>query len=320
MIKSGHSSIFTLIRRKNGLILSGGSERLLGTQGNYIRVWEMKQRNSMDSIIPGQIESLSIVQLCNGDLISGGSDGNLHYWRDNKKLSHPTKTPHPRVYALSLLPTGDLVSGGDDDTVQIWRSGQPVARVSADQGGVTSLASLADGTLLSGGRDGSVRAWSIKETMIRPTIRIQTRHGAVWAIASLPNGDLLTGGDDGLLRRWRQNRQVGTTIKTPHTTVVSLVIRRNGDWVSGGTSGDIQIWRNSQPLGDYFQVASGSVWSLLENRQGDLMSANGDGTLFVYPSASRAIHKACLQLKASRMLVDPQEPAEYEAIRLCSSM
>jgi WD40 repeat protein len=320
MIKSGHSSIFALIRRNSGLILSGGSERLMETQGNYIRVWDMKERNNMDNIIPGQIESLSIVQLCNGDLISGGSDGYLHYWRDIKKLSHPTKTVHPRVYALSLLPSGDLVSGGDDDTFQVWRSGQAVARVSAGQRGVTSLATLPDGTLLSGGRDGSVRAWSIKEKIVIPTDRFQTRHGAVWAIASLPDGDLLTGGDDGLLRRWRHSRQVGTTIKTPHTTVVSLVIRRNGDWVSGGSSGDLQIWRNSQPLGDYFQVASGSVWSLLENRQGELMSANGDGTLFVYPSASRAIQKACLQLKGSRMLVDPDEPAEYEAIRLCSSL
>jgi WD40 repeat protein len=316
-IKSGHSSIFTLLRRNNGRLLSGGSERLAIGPSNYVRIWELKNQLDDHRIQVNQKESLSIVELCNGDLISGGSDGYLYHWRGKHRLGYPIKTPHRRVYALTVLSSGDLVSGGDDGSFVIWRHGQPVSKTISSQGGVSSLSALQDGSFLSGGRDGSIKHWSLKGP-IRLKQTIQTRHGAVWAITPLANGDLLTGGDDGTLRRWRRGQQVGAAIKTPHTTVVSLVVKRNGDWVSGGSGGDIQIWRHGKPLGDYFQVASGSVWSLAELRHGDLVSANGDGSLSVYPTPAAAIAKACHQLLLSSQGNEPVDPAEAEALKLCA--
>jgi hypothetical protein len=318
-IRSGHSSIFTLLRRNNGSLLSGGSERLAFGPKNYIRTWEIKSHQEKHWIRANQMESLSIVELCNGDLISGGSNGFLYHWRGGQRLGNPIKTPHRRVYALAVLPSGDLVSGGDDGTFVMWRNGQPVSKSISSQGGVTSLSALRDGSFLSGGRDGSIKHWSVNGRLSAERT-MQTRHGAVWAISPLPNGDLLTGGDDGSLRRWRKGRQIGASIKTPHTTVVSLVVKRNGDWVSGGSGGDIQIWRHGKPLGDYFQVATGSVWSLAELRGGDLVSANGDGTLSVYPTPAGAIAEACRQLELSSNGSFPVEAAEAEARKLCAKI
>ncbi|MEB3155876.1 MAG: TIR domain-containing protein [Cyanobacteriota bacterium] len=315
-LRSGHSSIVSLLRRNDGSILSGGSERLISGDRNLLRSWSFKEQLTRGSRQLGAMESLSIVELCNGDLISGGSDGRLHYWRGTRRLKSPIKTTHKRVHALTVLPTQDLVSGGDDGTVQVWRYGQPISRFPTRQNGVSSLTSLKDGTFLSGGRDGTIQRWSIHGQW--PERPIQTGHGAVWAIAQLRDGDLLSGGDDGFLRRWRKGRLVGNPIKTPHTTVVSLVIRENGDWVSGGSGGDIQLWRAGRPLGDYFQVASGSVWSLLERRNGDLISANGDGSLFRYPTPVHAIKKACRQLIVAGLLAPSKDPATNEAERLCA--
>ena len=320
LINSGHSSIFTLLWRKDGTVLSGGSERLAtANQGSFIRTWAAKKPRNLRLVQPGQMESLSIIELCNGDLISGGSDGALHHWRDGRRLGQPIQTQHRRMYALALLPSGDIVSGGEDGVFQTWRNGQPVAKTRSEQGGVTSLTALADGSLFSGGHDGTIKHWSMNGKLM-PANTIQTRHGAVWAIALLPNGDVLSGGDDGFLRRWHKGRQVGRAIKTPHTTVASLVVRRNGDWVTGGSGGDIQLWRKGQPLGDYFQVGSGSVWSLVERRDGSLISANGDGTVFVYPTPAQAMAEACRQLRISGQVADPREPAAREAHRLCGEI
>jgi WD40 repeat protein len=316
IIRSGHSSIYTLLKRRDGRVLSGGSERLLAGNRNLVRRWAFEEKARHDSIQVGTMESLSIVELCNGDLISGGSDGALHHWRGTQRLGSANQTGHKRVYALAVLPSEDLVSGGEDGAVQIWRYGQRVGRFLTAQKGVSSLMALPDGSLLIGGRDGTIQRWS-SEGKRWPGSPIQTRHGAVWALARLRDGDLLSGGDDGYLRRWRNGKLVGSPIKTPHTTVVSLVIRGNGDWVSGGSGGDIQLWHQGRPLGDYFQVASGSVWSLLERRNGELVSANGDGTLSIFPTPARAIQRACQQLIAAGALGDPKEPAEKEAARFC---
>lgn len=318
-LKSGHSSIFTFLRRKNGRVLSGGSERLAMGPKNYIRIWELNLQHNKHRIQGNQIESLSLIELCNGDLISGGSDGFLYHWRGNQRLGNLIRTPHQRVYALTVLSSGDVISGGDDGSFVIWRNGQQVSKTISAQRGVTSLTALQDGSFLSGGRDGSIKHWSLKSS-IRLEQTIQTRHGAVWAITPLANGDLLTGGDDGTLRLWRRGQQVGDAIKTPHTTVVSLVVKRNGDWVSGGSGGDIQIWRHGKPLGDYFQVASGSVWSLAELRDGQLVSANGDGTLSFFPTPAAAIANACHQLRLSSDGSEPVETAEAEARRLCATI
>jgi phospholipase A-2-activating protein len=277
---SGHNSIMSLLRLRQGSILSGGSERLTEAESSSIRSWLPPKTGLDNQILPGQIESLSLVELCNGDLISGASDGALYHWRDGHRLGQPIQTTHRRVDALTLLPSGDLVSGGDDGTLQVWRNGQVVARAPTDQGGVTSLATLVDGSLLSGGRDGSIRHLQLEDGALRRISSMHSHHGAVWAIAPLPDGDVLSGGDDGLIRRWRRGRQQGIALKTPHTTVVSLVVRSNGDWVSGGSGGDIQLWREGRRLGDFFHVDSGSVWSLVERRNRQIVSANGDGTIF----------------------------------------
>jgi WD40 repeat protein len=143
---SGHSSIVSLLRRNDGSILSGGSERLISGDRNLLRSWSFKEQLTRGSRQLGAMENLSIVELCNGDLISGDSDGRLHDWRGTRRLNSPIKTTHERVYALTVLPTQDLVSGGDDGTIQVWRDGQPIRRFPTRQKGVSSLTSLKDGT------------------------------------------------------------------------------------------------------------------------------------------------------------------------------
>ena len=319
--RSGHSTVYALLRRRHGgQVLTGGSEPLGLKNPNFIRIWDANpsRRHQSERIQSGQVEALSIVELCNGDLISGGSDGSLHHWRHNRLLGRPIRTGHGRVNALTQTHDGDLVSGGDNGLVNIWRDGQVVVTFATQQQGVASLTTLRDGSLMTGGKDGSLKRWSIQGHPLGEAA-IQTRHGAVWAISELPDGDLLTGGDDGHLRRWRQGRPLGPTIETPHDAVVSLVIRRNGDWVTGGSGGRIQIYRNGQPLGNEFQSGFGSIWSLIERRDGELISANGDGTIYIYPTPARAIRNACKQLKAYLSIPKTDQPAHEAASQLCAS-
>jgi hypothetical protein len=67
------------------------------------------------------------------------------------------------VRSLIELKNGELISGGEDGSLRRWRDGQPVGDgkpIATGQGMVLSVIELKNGELISGGRDGSLRRWS----------------------------------------------------------------------------------------------------------------------------------------------------------------
>jgi hypothetical protein len=73
------------------------------------------------------------------------------------------------VWSLIELKNGELISGGSDGSLRRWRDGKPVGDgkpIATGQGGVASLIELKNGELISGGSDGSLRRWALKPTVI----------------------------------------------------------------------------------------------------------------------------------------------------------
>jgi hypothetical protein len=65
----------------------------------------------------------SLIELKNGELVSGGGDGTLRRWRDGKPVDggQPIETGQGRVVGLIELKNGELVSRGGDGTLR-WFS------------------------------------------------------------------------------------------------------------------------------------------------------------------------------------------------------
>lgn len=326
--RSGHSTVAGLLLRRNRTIVSGGSEPFIEGQKNYLRIWDPSERISFGETPLSKSEFLSVVELSNGDLLSGSSDGFLQHWRKGRPLGPPVQSGHGAIYALNLTTEGDVVSAGDDGKIRLWQYGKQVHTISTGQAGVKSLLILKDGTLISGGSDGTLKQWTA-EGRRTTTPMIQTHHGSVFALFQLPNGDILSGGDDGILRQWRHGKQI-QTYETPHNTVVSLVVRDNGDWVTGGSGGELQVWRNGKPLGVPFPTGFGSLWMLIERRDGTLVSANGNGSITSYPHPEASVGRACKQLQQpmysgnsededSSGIVKERDIALQEARQLCSN-
>jgi hypothetical protein len=62
------------------------------------------------------------------------------------------------VISLLELPDGDLMSGGRDGTVRRWRNGLPLGdSFPADQGAINALLLTPDGMVISAGGQGSLR-------------------------------------------------------------------------------------------------------------------------------------------------------------------
>ncbi len=162
----------------------------------------------------------------------------------NMARSAPIATGQGSVVSLIELKNGELISGGSDGSLRRWRDGKPEGDgkpIVTGQGSVLSLFELKNGELISGGRDGSLRRWRGGKP-VGDGKPIATGQGAVWSLIELKNGELISGGYDGSLRRWRDGKPVGDgkPIATGQGSVLSLIELKNGELISGGTDGSLR--------------------------------------------------------------------------------
>ena len=227
-------------------------------------------------ISTGQGRVWSLVELRNGELVSGGDDGSLRRWRNDKPVGGPLQTGQGRVLSLIELTTGEWISGGSDGTLRRWRDGEPVGPpIQSGQGMVWSLAELNTGELISGGEDGSLRRWRDGAPVGAP---IATNQGGVYSLLVLGSGELISGGEDGSLRRWRDGAPLGVPIATNQGGVYSLAVLSSGELISGGEDG-MRRWRNGQPVGPPIHTGQGRVLGLAELPSGELLSGGDSGSL-----------------------------------------
>ncbi len=156
-------------------------------------------------IATGQGVVFSLIELKNGEVISGGFDGTLRRWREGKAVGQPIATGQGGVWSLIELKNGELISGGFDGTLRRWREGKAVGDgkpIATGQGYVSSLIERSNGEVISGGEDGTLRRWR-EGKAVGDGKPIYTGQGYVSSLIELKNGEVISGGGDGTLRRWR---------------------------------------------------------------------------------------------------------------------
>jgi len=80
-------------------------------------------------------------------------------------FSMPIATGQGGVLSLIELKNGEVISGGEDGTLRRWREGKAVGDgkpIATGQGVVWSLIELKNGEVISGGQDGMLRRWALR--------------------------------------------------------------------------------------------------------------------------------------------------------------
>jgi WD40 repeat protein len=237
------------------------------------------RNNQIGSIPTGQGEVSNVLELKNGDLISGGKDGSLRRWRDGKALGTAIPTGQGPLWSVIGLQNGELISSGSDGSLRRWRDGQAVgAAIRTGQGVVYSLIELQNGEVISGGEDGSLRRWRDGKA-VGDGKPIATGQGQVRSLIELQNGELISGGEDGSLRRWRDGKALGTAIPTGQGQVWRVFELQDGELISSGDDGSLRRWRDGQAVGNAIPTGQGTVLSLIELQNGELITGGGEGSL-----------------------------------------
>lgn len=287
-------AVLTMIQVDEDYLLSGD------VNGNLQR-WSLRRwtaRNGRFETAPrkigapihtGQGTVTSLVQLRNGEVVSGGVNGSLQRWRIHdgipRTLGGLMSTTQGTVIRLAQLPSGELVSVGADGSLRYWLNGKSMGgKTTLPNSSVTSLVVRSNGDVISGAGDGSLRRWVNRRPVGEA---IPSGQGAVRRLVELRSGELISVGADASLRLWRDLKPDGLPITTGQTTVTDLLQLRNGELISGGADGLLRRWRLSPAMVVGTRIASeqGQVRSLVELRvpaTGVVISGGGDGSLRVW--------------------------------------
>jgi WD40 repeat protein len=152
-------------------------------------------------------EQLMTVRLPTGPLDFGQGEVVMWNWRDNDVVP----IIDAAVRGAIPSPSGDLVAtwqttstASQSDSVEIWdpATGQRVAVLEGNTGGVLGIAFNADGSrLATGGQDGTVRIWDPASG--EQLLVLRGHFAGVFSVAFSPDGSRLASvGGEGVVREW----------------------------------------------------------------------------------------------------------------------
>ena len=225
-----------------------------------------------------QISVLSLVELKNGDVMSGGLDGTLRRWRDSRPIGEPIYTGQKNgIIRIVELSTGEIISLGRDYTLKSWRDGNKVdpGEIAKSKYNIQSLIGLANGQLLSVSGNGLLQYWRDGKPLGGPIATGQN----VTIVTELKNGEIVSGGFDGTLKRWLGRKPAGDPILTGQNAILALIELKNGELVSGGRDGSLRRWRDGKSAGELIKTSHGKISSLIELDNGVVVSAGWDGKM-----------------------------------------
>jgi WD40 repeat protein len=243
----------------------------------------------------------------------------LQRWRGSTAVGQAVPTEQGEVTVLLELADGRVVSGGSDGTLRLWQLDRSIKPMAAPQAAgpeaapIHSLVQLSDGEIFSGDGRGSLRRWrGVNEGgswRLEPLAAPIATGVSDIVLLALPNAELLSGGADpnnrlggAALQIWRKGRPIGPPLRTGQTVVKQLLAW--GDQVlSLGSEGRVERVNLARGTSQQLELPGRGnrpdVDQLLSLAGGKtLLSLHSDGSLRLWHRESGSPGLGVLRLQA----------------------
>lgn len=240
----GHSDEVNAVELlSNGIIMSGSNDK-------KIKLWRMDGLCLFTLDVGSQV--LSLLRINEKIFACGCGNGEIHVYDTELKKLKTLKGHKNSVSSLIQLKNGNLVSGSFDNTIKIWdiEKEQCIQTLSDHTASVRSLCLLskyANG-FASASDDKTIKIWNEGKCLNTFT----GHSSNVLCVVELENGTIASGSDDETIRIWNragkclhtlQEQSSGRMLKFLFSRSIRTLIEVNGMIVAGSLDKTIKIWK-----------------------------------------------------------------------------
>lgn len=266
----------SLCQLKDGRLISACS------YDHLIKLWDIYSYKLLDKLT-GHFHSVkTILQLSNGNFISGSFDSSIKIWDLNMNKCIETLHEHTGpIDCLVELSNGTFVSSSSDRTIKIWSvsNKKSLKSFNLNTSCAITMHALNDDKLATGNNDNAIYIWNMKEGT--PLAKMKGHKDYVLTLVLLKDGRLVSGSKDQTLRLWDVSTyQCLITLKAHNNNITKLIQLFDGRVVSCSTDKTLKIWNTTHMNCECtIEGHNDSITSIIQLKDGRLVSGSYDKTI-----------------------------------------
>ena len=169
-----------------------------------------------------------IIQLSNGNLLTGGDDSSIRIWDIKTYENILTFEEHfARVTCLIEISKDIIASGSFDTSIRLWNLNEKKCYLQLCEhlNWVLCLYILKDNSLCSGGGDNLIIIWNVKKGMSKKILKGHS--DLINCISQLNNDNIISSSDDKTIRIWDYNNGNCVKVFNCNENIMSFIFYNN---------------------------------------------------------------------------------------------
>ena len=267
---NNYKKIATLETHNNVQMITALRDGRIVSCGKTIDIWkEVDGKWGLDDIVEQTINWIySVIQLSDGNLVSGRHDGTLKIWKEEEgtwRYEATLEGHSDYVMSVIQLSDGRIASASKDKTIKIWKKVDGVwiceHTLEGHSDCVMSVIQLSDGRIASASKDKTRKIWDLRRGVWICEHTLVGHTDVVYSIIELKDGRLVSASYDKTIKIWKEvdgKWDWEQTLFNDGYLFTAIAIKDDQFLICGsGTS--INIWEMEKTIGkdELIQIGNG---------------------------------------------------------------
>ncbi len=230
-------------------------------------------------------EIFCLIELKNGDIITGSNDSKIKIWDLKSKTCLSLLGHDDRVYSIIELNNGDVISGSKDKTIRVWnmKTRMCTSKLKEQKAPIMCLIQLKNGHIASGCETGRIFIWDIEKKICIAKLHTNRSTPKNSYLLQAKTGELISVSFNNKISVWNMNTNT-CSAEFETKWIKSFIKSKNGLLLvatNGGTIGKIDVL-DVKTKSSSVAIIGPTFTCLLELKEGNLMTGSMDGSLKIF--------------------------------------
>jgi len=268
------------------ILIDNDTQIAICSEDETITIWDRATSQLMQTLTGHNERTLTVIQLRDGSLASGGYDNKIKIWNVAKGTCEQELTGHTgHVSCLIELPQMNLLSGSKDKSVRLWdlKNKEKTAKstlLDPKQNRVFAM-TLVSHELLAVSSESNINIVNLDDFAVKKTLTGHTGIVRDLIVANKQSVNLLlSASEDKSIKLWDVEAGTVTRTFTGHKGIVNKLLLLNAKYfVSGAEDSELKFWDIEDGKNEHSIVAHAPGVTDLALMKENIVSCGTDKTI-----------------------------------------